>query len=92
MKKSFDLNDGDLESKKLLEASHILPWQEWATRLRDLLEIDGHLIACGSNDSIILPLELKVDLKRHLGRRISILRTDTDYRMLLLDCQSPEGR
>ena len=76
----------------IFEAYLLSPWEEAALLLDSLIEEEGCLIASGGNVVLRLPLAMKSDLDKCLGRKISILRTDTDYRMLLLDCQSPEGR
>jgi len=71
----------------IFEAYLLSPWEECALLLDTLIEEDGWLIACGGKVRIRLPLIMKTDLNKCLGRRISILRTDIDYRMRILDCQ-----
>jgi hypothetical protein len=69
-------------------AKRLSPWEEGALTLIDLAEDEGSLIASGGKFRLCLPLHLKDDLTECLGLRISILRTDTDYRMRILDEQS----
>ena len=71
----------------ILKAYYLAPWEEAALRLNDLTEENGRLIASGDRMKFSLPLELKDDLNKYIGMRISILRTDinTDYRMRILD-------
>ena len=71
----------------IFEAYRLSPWEECALLLDTLIEEEGCLIACGGKVMLRLPLTMKSDLDKCLGRRISILRTDIDYRMLILDCQ-----
>jgi hypothetical protein len=71
------------------QADHRLsPWEEGALRLSNLAEDDGCLIASGRKLKLRLPLEMKTNLSKCLGLKISILRTDTDYHMRILDDQS----
>ena len=67
---------------KTLDPYRLLPWEEGSLRLRDLAEDEDRLIASGDRMKFSLPLELKDDLNKYIGMRISILRTDkiTDYR------------
>ena len=73
---------------KVSEAKRLSPWEEGALTLIDLAEDEGSLIASGGKFRLRLPLHLKDDLAKCLGRTISILRTDTDYCMRILDEQS----
>jgi hypothetical protein len=73
---------------KSLEPRRLAPWEEGALRLKDLVEEVGRLIACGDTTKLSLPLELKDDLSKYIGMRISILRTDTGYRTRILDEES----
>lgn len=69
----------------VFEVLHLVPWQECALRLRNLAEEDGCLIASDGKVKLCLPPEMKADLAKCLGLKISILRTDCDYRMRILD-------
>jgi hypothetical protein len=73
---------------KVSEAKRLSPWEEGALTLIDLAEDDGFLVASGGKFRLCLPLHLKNDLAKCLGQRISILRTDCDYRFRILDQQS----
>jgi hypothetical protein len=73
---------------KASEAKRLSPWEEGALTLIDLAEDDGFLVASCGKFRLCLPLHLKDDLAKCLGRTISILRTDTDYRMRILEEQS----
>jgi hypothetical protein len=68
-----------------MENRHLSVWEERAFRLVDLTEENDLLIAKSEKFEIYLPLYLKHDLATAIGRTISILRTDMDYRMLILD-------
>lgn len=72
----------------ILDAHRLSPWEEGALLLNDLIEEEDCLIGCGDTVILRLPLEMKSDLDKCLGRRISILRTDVDYIMRLLDDQA----
>jgi hypothetical protein len=73
---------------KVSEGKRLSPWEEGGLKLIDLAEDEGFLIASGGKFRLCLPLHLKDDLAKCLGRTISILRTDTDYRVRILDEQS----
>ena len=74
---------------KVSEAKRLSPSEEGALTLIDLAEDGGFLIASGGGKlRLSLPLHLKDDLAKCLGQTISILRTDTDYRMRILDEQN----
>ena len=66
-------------------ALRLVPWEEGALKLSNLAEDDGCLVASDGKVRLCLPLHMKVELAKYLGLRISILRTDTDYRIILLD-------
>jgi hypothetical protein len=70
----------------IFEAYRLSPWEECALLLDSLIE-DEDLIACGGKIMLHLPLQTKSDLDKCLGLRISILRTDTDYRIRILEEQ-----
>jgi len=72
----------------VLEAHRLVPWEEGALKLSNLVEDNGYLVASGGGIKLCLPLYLKPDLAKYMGQRISILRTDIDYRMRILDGQS----
>jgi hypothetical protein len=69
----------------IFETYHLSPWEEGSLLLDKLIVEEGWLIASGSKVVLRLPLQLKDDMAKCLGRRISILRTDTDYLMRILD-------
>lgn len=73
---------------KVSEAKRLSPWEEGALTLIDLTVDNGFLIASDGKFRLCLPLNLKDDLAKYLGRTISILRTDSDYRMRILYEQS----
>jgi hypothetical protein len=72
----------------IFEAIRLAPWEEGALKLSNLSEDDGCLVASGEKVKLCLPLHMKDDLAKCLGRTISIMRTDIDYRMRILDKQS----
>jgi hypothetical protein len=72
----------------VIKVTRFSPWEEHALRLSDLAEDESFLIAMGGKVRLCLPLYLKNDLAKCLGMRISILRTDTDYRFRILEDQS----
>jgi hypothetical protein len=63
-------------------------WMETFGQLHELMEQEDYLLAIIGPTTFALPSKLKEKLKDCLGRRICILRTDTDYRMRILDKQS----
>jgi len=70
---------------KAKEVISLAPWEERALPLIRLIEVDGFLMASDGRVKICLPREMKADLTKCMGQRIAILRTDTDYRMRILD-------
>jgi hypothetical protein len=72
----------------IFDAHRLSPWEESALLLDNLIVDVDCLTACGGRVMLRLPLTMKSDLEKCLGRRISILRTDTDYRMRILEGQS----
>jgi hypothetical protein len=52
-------------------------------QLHELQEDDGYLIARIGPAKVALPSEVGEKLKGCIGKRISILRTDTDFRLLV---------
>ncbi len=70
------------------DTTRLAPWEEGALKLSNLTEDDGSLIASGGKVRLRLPLEMKANLANRVGLRISILRTDTDYRIRILGEQS----
>jgi len=79
-------------SEPRLEEIRLHLWQEWADKILQLVENDGILVACGSKSAVVLPLEMKDDLKVLLGQRVSILRTDSDYRFRIIDTLNQTNR
>ena len=63
-------------------------WMEAFGQLHELRDKDSYLEASIGSTIFGLPSELKEKLKDCLGRRICILRTDTDYRIRILDEQT----
>ena len=61
------------------------PWVEAFGQLHELREQDCYLEVGIGPTTFALPSELKEKLKDCLGQRICILRTDTDYRIRILD-------
>ena len=72
----------------VFEPYRLSPWEECALRLREIAEDEDHLIAIGDKVRLGLPLDLKGKLRKCLGLRISVLRTDADYCIRILDEQS----
>ena len=68
----------------LINAKRLAPWEEHALKLSELAEEGSFLMASDGKVKLCLPLEMKDDLARCLGHRISILRTDSDYRFRIL--------
>ena len=60
------------------------PWMESFGQLHELREQDGYIEASIGTTTFALPSELKEKLKDCVGRRICVLRTDTDYRFRAL--------
>jgi hypothetical protein len=72
----------------ILEAYLLSPWEECALLLDTLIEEEGCLVAGSSKVMLRLPLEMKPDLDKYLGLRISILKTDTDFRIRIIEGRS----
>jgi hypothetical protein len=72
----------------ILDTIRLAPWEEGALKLSNLKEDDGSLIASGGKVRLRLPLEMKANLANRVGLSISILRTDSDYLIRILDEQS----
>jgi hypothetical protein len=70
---------------KIIESYHLSPWEECVLLPDTLIEEEDCLVACSSKIMLNLPLQMKPDLDKCLGLRISILRTDTVYLMRILD-------
>lgn len=60
-------------------------WVETRGPLTELKEQNGLLIAKIGPVAVALPRELLQKLDDHIGQRIAILRTDSDYRCRFLD-------
>ena len=73
---------------KVFEAKRLSPWEEGTLKLSNLAEDSDFLVASGGEIKLCLPLEMKDDLAKYLGMRISILKTDAGFRMRILDDQS----
>ena len=69
------------------DTTRLAPWEEGALKLSNLADDEGSLIASGGKVRLRLPLEMKANLANRVWLRISILRTDTDYRIRILDEQ-----
>ena len=61
------------------------PWMEVAGLLHELFEQDGYQVARIGPTAIVLPELLSKQLADHIGRRISVLRTDFDFRYRILE-------
>jgi hypothetical protein len=61
------------------------PWTDAVGLLRELQERDGCLVARIGPVAVALPLELRVQLERLLGKKIGLLRTDKDFRIKVVD-------
>jgi hypothetical protein len=61
------------------------PWVEAFGQINELREQDDHIEARIGQRIFVLPSELKEKLNDCLSQRICILRTDTDYRIRILD-------
>jgi hypothetical protein len=79
------VEDKELASLTVFEPYRLSHWEECALRLREIAEDGGHLMAIGDKVRLSLPLELKDSLSKHLGIKISILRTDNAYLIRIQD-------
>lgn len=61
------------------------PWIEVAGHFHELREDDGYIVAKIGPAIVALPSELEEKLKECIGQRITILKTDTDYRFRVLE-------
>jgi len=55
---------------------HLQPWQEIVGILRSITEENEELKVIVGKYVLYLPLYLKKELRKHIGKRIGILRTD----------------
>jgi hypothetical protein len=55
-------------------------YEEAVGVLHDVREEDGYLLAIIGPVVVVLPYELGVKIRPHIGSRIGILRTEYDYR------------
>ena len=63
----------------------IEPWTDHIGPLHELYELDGCLVARIGPDVVILPFELHEALKGLVGRKVSVFRSDHDYRVRCRD-------
>ena len=60
-------------------------WSDAIGSLHELREQDGCLVAKIGPVLVALPSELHDELQSHIGQKIAILRTDSDYRLRVVD-------
>lgn len=70
----------------IFEAYRLRHWEECRGPFTDLRDQDGQALATIAGLVIALPAaEMGEKLKDKVGQRIAILRTDSDYRMRILE-------
>jgi hypothetical protein len=57
------------------------PYDEILGVVKELQEQDGYTLAKIGHVAVILPAEMKSRLASFMGRRVGILRTETDFRL-----------
>ena len=72
--------------KRVRSAVRLVPWREAVGVLEEIVRDDDRIIIRLSY-SLELPPHLYADLKPNIGKRISILRTEKDYRFRPLSCE-----
>ena len=71
-------------SLKANEIYRLCLWEEAVGKLEEIKEKDGDCVALIGKIRIAIPYELKQRLQPHLGRRITILRTDLPQKQFLV--------
>ena len=66
-------------------AEYLRPWWEARGKFHALTEETDRLIAKIGPAKVAFPIELLPRLKDHVGHKIAILRTDSDFRIRCLD-------
>ncbi|VVB70048.1 Uncharacterised protein [uncultured archaeon] len=69
----------------VLEIHRLQPWEEARGPLQELQEQDGCLVARIGPAVVALPDELREKLQGLMGKTVGILRTDFDYRLMVLE-------
>lgn len=69
----------------VLEMRFLRLWEEVRGPFTHIEERDGQLLATIADLDIALPCYLKDFLEGHVDHKITILRTDSDYRFRCLD-------
>jgi hypothetical protein len=64
---------------------HMRPWDEVYGQVYCIEEEDGQCIALIGKIPVVLPQDMTNKLAEAKGKRIGVLRTDTNYRMRILD-------
>jgi hypothetical protein len=72
----------------LKEIYRLQLWEEACGKLGEIQEADGYCLVTIGQVNVLVPGEFGAKLGTLRGQRISILRTDTDYGMRILDEQS----
>ena len=68
------------------EVHRLQPWEEARGQLRELLDLEGCCLAARIGPvTVALPEELKGRLQGLIGQTICILRTDSEYRLRVVD-------
>lgn len=66
------------------------PWEELSGSAYKVEVLEGNCVAQIGKISVCLPLGLAAQLEQQKGKRITILRTDSDYRFRVLEEERDE--
>jgi hypothetical protein len=64
----------------IFEKYRLHPWEETFGHLQAIQDAEGHCLVTIGQVCVVLPAEMADRLRKLLGRKVGILRTDSDYR------------
>jgi hypothetical protein len=64
----------------IFEKYRLHPWEEAFGHLQAIQDVEGHCLVTIGQVCVVLPAEMADKLRKLLGQKVGILRTDFDYR------------
>lgn len=64
-----------------IKSYHLQPFEEAVGNLHNLRVDDPFVVAVIGPVEVLLPMEMEEALSHLIGKRIGVIRTDSDYRM-----------
>lgn len=64
---------------------HLQAWDEIIGHVRDVQTSDSYALVTIGRITVVLPLEMAEQLTFFMDRRVGILKTETDYRMRVME-------